>query len=299
MKKLLIILGYLLMNIQANAQSLASKIDQKKWLHGAVDCTLDTAPAIDILALDDDTYILRQNKCTHYEAPFIYVLFGKESVFIQDTGATKDSAVFPLYQTIEHLKQAWQKKHKISSLNMLVTHSHSHSDHIAADVQFKGKENVVVVEPNNQAVRTFFGLNEWPLGQASLDLGERLLTIIPLPGHHKDAIAVLDHQTNMMLTGDSFYPGRLYIKEWSVYQQSIARLVSFAEQHHVNTFLGTHIEMTSQAGVDYKTGTTYQPDERSLVLTFDDLTTLNQALINQGDTPKRETLEKMIIYPVD
>jgi len=56
------------------------------WNHGSEDCAKSRAPAIEILQADHDSYILRQNKCVHFEAPFIYVLFGEHTVFVQDTG---------------------------------------------------------------------------------------------------------------------------------------------------------------------------------------------------------------------
>jgi hypothetical protein len=50
---------------------------------------------------DVSTYVLRQNKCVTFEAPFIYVFFGKYKVLVVDTGANQSPELSPVYQTIE------------------------------------------------------------------------------------------------------------------------------------------------------------------------------------------------------
>jgi len=282
----------------ANSQHLAEQVQAKQWIHGAADCTKNTDPAIEVFALNEHSYILRQNKCLHYEAPFIYVLFGQEKVFIQDTGATESAELFPLYDTINKLVTKYQSKHGLNKLQWVVSHSHGHGDHIAGDEQFKNRDGVVVIDPTFETVKSFFGFKHWPNGQAILELGQRTLTILPLPGHKQDAVAVHDGQTNIMLTGDSFYPGRLYIKNWSVFKQSMATLLTFAQTRNVTTFLGTHIEMSQQPGKDYEMGSTYHPNERSLVLNQQDLLDLNTQLKAMGDKAEKVTLDSVIIYPL-
>lgn len=188
--------------------SLTKLVSEKKWIHGSSDCEQNKDPAIDVLKLDDSSYILRQNKCLHYEAPFIYLFMGQHTAFLQDTGATADSSKFPLYAKVSELIAHWQRAQNIKQLELLVTHSHGHSDHKAADEQFRGKPNVTLVDPELRAVKSFFNFESWPTANKTIDLGERKLTIIPLPGHKEDALAVYDKQTKVMLTGDTFYPGR-------------------------------------------------------------------------------------------
>jgi hypothetical protein len=57
---------------------LSESLKQKKWNHGSVDCKYNTDPAIEVHQYDQSSYVLRQNKCVTYEAPFIYVLFGEK-----------------------------------------------------------------------------------------------------------------------------------------------------------------------------------------------------------------------------
>lgn len=267
------------------------------WIHGSQNCATSRDPAIEVLEFDANTYILRQSKCLHFEAPFIYVLFGEHTVFVQDTGASEDSETFPLYDTVQGLISRWLARSPDRELRLLVTHSHSHGDHTAADSQFRGKPGVTLVEPTAEGLRRFFGFTDWPAGLARLDLGGRTLEVIPAPGHQDEGIAVHDSQTGWLLTGDNLYPGRISVKNWNEYRSSIARLEEFSKTHEVSAVLGTHIEM-SRAGTLFPVGNTFQPDEASLVLSRDDLSELNKALQQSGETPREISMGKFVVAPM-
>ena len=217
---------------------------------------------------------------------------------MQNTGATADADKFPLYETLQTLIAEWQKSHPSGDLRMLITHSHSHNDHTAADPQFRDKPSVTLIEPKSQAVRQYFGFSDWPNGSATIDLGGRELIVFPIPGHHDESIAVYDPQSQWLLSGDTFYPGRLYVKDWNPFRTSIQRLVEFTEKHEVSAVMGTHIEMSNTPGEAYPAGSTYQPDETSLVLTVEDLLSLNKALKELGTEPQEKTMPKFIITPI-
>jgi len=274
-------------------------VRQKQWGHGSKDCNANKDPLIDILEYGVDTFILRQNKCTSYEAPFIYVLFGNHTVFVQDTGATEDAELFPLYEQVQALISKRLPQENGEAFKILVTHSHGHNDHTAADSQFRGKANVTLVEPDTKSVINFFKFKDWPNGERQIDLGGRVLTIFPIPGHQEASVTVYDPQTKWLLSGDSFYPGRLYVKDWNSFRASIQKMFDFTQNHEVEAVLGTHIEMTTASRISYPVGTEYQPEETSLVLVPSDLEELNQALIAQGDKAKLLELNKLIIRPLN
>lgn len=282
-------------------QSMLS-LSKHKWIRGSLNCDNNEDPAIEVYQYSDSTYLLRQNKCTHYEAPFIYVLFGGHTVFVQDTGATANPSLFPLYQTIKALVEAKAEaeNQQYEDYQWLVTHSHSHSDHIAGDPQFRNQPNVTLVEPNLSAIQQAFKLSaeHWPHEHGSIELGDRKLTIIPLPGHKSDAIAVYDSETQWLLTGDSLYPGRLYVKNWKHFRASIQRLRAFAMQNPIAALMGTHIEMSATPSKDYAMGSTWQPDEAELPMSPRDLHLLND--IMQGrKAPERVVTDRFIVYPLD
>lgn len=263
------------------------------WAHGAANCATATEPAIQVVRYDARTWILRQNKCLDYEAPFMFLLLGNQKALLLDTGATSDSIAFPLYRTVRRLLAAEAKP----GLELVVAHTHNHGDHRAADGQFRNQPRVRLVGLEVAAVQQFFGFRGWPSASAAYDLGGRRLEIIPIPGHEAASIAVYDPATRWLLTGDTVYPGRLYVRDWPAFRASIQRLVDFTTRHPVAYVVGNHIEMTRTAGIDYPTGTTYQPNEHPLPLQVAGLQRLNQALRALGDTPARKVDASFIIDP--
>jgi hydroxyacylglutathione hydrolase len=275
------------------AVAMATPLAEKVWIHGSADCASSRDPAIDVLRVDADSYVLRQSKCVHAEAPFIYVLFGTHTVFIQDTGATSGPERFPLFETVQGLIA----ERSARELKILVSHSHSHGDHTAGDGQFRGKKGVTLVEPKLDAVRSHFGFAHWPEGSATIDLGGRELTVFPIPGHQSESVAVYDPHTGWLLTGDTVYPGRLYVFDWTAYRSSIRRLAEFSSSHPVSAVVGTHVEI-SRTGRLFEVGSTYQPDEAPLPLTVDDLQRLDQLLQGAGSKPAEIRTGKFAVVPI-
>ncbi|MCY7422303.1 MAG: MBL fold metallo-hydrolase [Chitinophagaceae bacterium] len=278
------------------SKNIRASLNKTKWIHGAANCKQNKDEAIQVVQLNTNTWILRQNKCINYEAPFMFLFAGEKKALLMDTGATEDSSLFPLYETVAKLLTPTAKAGS-RALELIVAHTHAHGDHIAGDIQFKNKPNTKVVGLNVEDVTSVFNIKNWPVENGSIDLGNRLLEIIPIPGHQQASIAVYDTETNILLTGDSFYPGRLYIRDWPAFVVSTQRLLDFATNHKVSYLLGNHIEMTTTPGKDYVTGTTYQPDEHALPLKITELAELNNALKKLGDKPAKETHDSFIIYP--
>ncbi len=290
MNEWLIVLAAFVAPVQAG---ISNDLTDKVWIHGSTDCADNQDPAIEIFRFDADSYILRQNKCIDFEAPFIYVLFGQHTVLVLDTGATADPSQFPLYETVRSLV-AHRNHNKIG---ILVAHSHSHGDHRAADPQFRDKPGVTLVEPNAKAVRKFYGFPKWPNGVAKVDLGGRILEIIPAPGHQDEGIAVYDSRTGWLLTGDSLYPGRLYVRNWNEFRSSFARLVKFSNGRRISAVLGAHIEMSSSGNL-FEPGSTFQPSEANLALAPEDLSRLDQLLREAGDESEEIVTAKFVVVPI-
>ena len=268
------------------------------WIHGSSNCGLNQDPLIQIHQYGPDTFILRQNMCVHFEAPFLYLLFGDEKVFLQDTGATSAADRFPLRTTVDRLIAKWLLDHGRASIELIVTHSHGHGDHVAADGQFADRPDTTIVPLGTAAVSDFFGITTWPEEIVHFDLAGRMLDIIPLPGHIADHIAVFDHQTGILLTGDTLYSGNLYVQDWASYKASIKRLVDYSRIHRISHVLGTHIEMTNCAGVAYDFQSTYHPGEHELQLSVEHLYELHRALTTMGDDPTQQIHDDFVIVPV-
>ncbi|MCH7662701.1 MAG: MBL fold metallo-hydrolase [Chloroflexi bacterium] len=247
------------------------------WVSGSADCANSDAPAIQVHQYNSTTYILRQSPCADFEAPFMYLLIGETRAFLLDSGAVADEAVAPVAPTVmDILAELGQPR-----LPLIVAHSHGHFDHRSGDDQFFGYNDVVIVGDDQAAVQKFFGLNNWPEGIASLDLGGRSLEILPIPGHHPAGIAVYDTLTGLLLTGDNLLPGRVYIYDLDSFRSSSERLVEFIENRPVSHVLGGHLEMDNE-GKLYETSSTFRPNQRGLQMTRENILELDQALNDFG-----------------
>jgi len=244
-----------------------------RWMHGAASCAASTDPELQVHAYDADTYIIRQDKCRTFEAPFVYLLLGADRALLLDTGATASAG---LRDTIAPL---------VGSRPLLVAHSHAHGDHVASDARFAGQPSTTVLGTSVGAVAAAFGIDPWPNAEGALDLGGRVLDVLAIPGHQQAHIALYDRETELLFTGDSLYPGLLFIDDWSEYRASVGRLAEFVARHAVSHVLGAHVEMTSTPGVSYPYGTVYQPEEHVLELSASHVIELDAALTLLGPAP--------------
>ena len=145
------------------------------------------------------------------------------------------------------------------------------------------------------AARSFFGMSDWPAGIVRFDLGGRVLEVTGCPGHDDKSIAVYDPWTGFLITGDTVYPGRLYVRDYPAFAASLDRLVSFARSRPVTHVLGCHIEMSRSAGRDYPVGATYQPDEAALPMTVHQLTAVRDAARSVAGRPGTHNFGDFII----
>jgi glyoxylase-like metal-dependent hydrolase (beta-lactamase superfamily II) len=252
-----------------------------------------SAPDWEVHEYNEDFYILRESGCIHFEKPFLYLIFGEDKALLEDTGAGEvQTAPFVL-----GLLAKWAKQRNHAPVSLVVIHSHGHGDHTAGDKQFQNMPNVQFITATPAEVQRAAGISNWPVDLGKIDLGGRVLDVIPIPGHHTASIALYDRRTGILLTGDSLYPGRLYTSEADVptYAASAQRLADFVQIHPIAHVLGTHIEQTRTAYVDYPRGTSYQPEEHSLELTRAHVIELNDAFQRMKAKPTTVALPDFTI----
>jgi glyoxylase-like metal-dependent hydrolase (beta-lactamase superfamily II) len=261
------------------------------WIDGT-DC--GSEPEVMVWQYAEDTFILRQSLCTHFEGPFLYLLFGEDRALVQDTG-TGDA---DLAGAVLGVVDAWLAAHGKTSIELVITHSHGHGDHVGGDADFAALPDATVVGTSADAVQAFFGIETWPTQVVEYDLGGRVLDVIPIPGHQSAHVALYDRARDLLFTGDTLYPGRLYIDDWNDYRQSVARLQGFVDGGNPVTWvLGTHIEMTTTPGEDYAFGADAHPSEHALQLSPAVLAELAAAVEAMGATPELEVHDDFIVYP--
>lgn len=267
-----------------------------QWIHGSVSAKHNTDPEIQVHAYNEHTYILRQNMAVHCEAPFMFLLFGNERAILLDTGATRSPEFFPLRQTVDELINQWLANYPRQSYELIVAHTHLHRDHFEADSQFLARPHTTIVGRSLEETIAFYGFSHWPAEVVSFDLGGRILQVMGSPGHEDAEVSIYDPYTQILLTGDIFYPGRLYIRDWQDFKASIERLVKFSETHPVTHILGCHVEMSIYPKLDYLVRTNYQPYERPPQMTVEQLKSVQVAIEQVDGRPGIHVFEDYILY---
>jgi hydroxyacylglutathione hydrolase len=268
-----------------------------KWMTGGPKCM--EVPEWQVHEYNLNLYILRQSGCTDAEMPFLYLFFGKDRGLLWDTGS-RNGNLAPAFQRVVH---NWLERNHRESIPVIVMHSHSHGDHTFGDGALQTLNDPAVpitfVPAKVADTQAFFHIASWPNDLGEVDLGGRVLNIVPIPGHDVVSIALYDRRTGILLTGDSLYPGRLYVRDFAAFQASTERLIAFIEGKPVAHVLGNHIEQSRTPFLDFPIGSIYHPDEHVLDLTFGTLLELEDGLKSMQGKPRRLAMRDFTIWPTD
>lgn len=232
-----------------------------RWNAGAEDCAAMPQPPLQLHVYEPQTFILRQSPCADYEANFLYLLVGENKALLIDTGAVANLKLMPLANTVLALLPG----EGTSRLPLLVMHTHGHRDHRDGDPQFASLPGVEIVPA------------KLPENVVHLDLGGRVVDVIPAPGHTPDHVLFYDHRTAILFSGDFLFSGRLLIDDAAAWRDSAARAIDYLKTRPVTHILGGHIELDAMGRV-FTTGSHYHPDEHVLELSLADLQALPAAL---------------------
>ena len=243
------------------------------WNEGSANCANDPQPPLQDHSYNTRTFILRENLCTTFEAPFMYLLVGSTKALLIDTGYIADPNVIPLADTVMRLLPGEGP----AKLPLLVVHTHRHQDHRAGDAQFTRLSNAQLVGFDIESVRRYYNFTDWPNGLAQIDLGDRTVDVIPTPGHNETEVSFYDRTTGLLFTGDFLMPARLLIEDTGSDVASAERIAAFVKDRPVSFLLGGHIEMSS-AGDLFPQESHYHPHEHDLQMTKDDALALPVAI---------------------
>ena len=273
------------------APSPASAQRFAHWIDGTA-----AEPETQVQAIDGDTFVIRQSVRTNFEAPFLYLLFGRTRALLIDTGA----GGLKIRPTVDRLIADWRARHGSRPVRLVVAHSHGHGDHHAGDGEFRDRPDTDLVGLTPENVAAFFGIADWPRGLGSLDLGGRMLDIIPTPGHQPAHIMAYDARTRLLFSGDMLYPGRLYVPldQFDAFRSSAQRLAAFARTHPIRAVLGAHIEMTTTPGRDYPMEAPAHPSEHALALPPSAIEELAVAAAKAPSPPVIDRHADFILTPV-
>ncbi|WP_158792390.1 MBL fold metallo-hydrolase [Granulicella sp. L60] len=258
---------------QSAANALASGSTDMHWSEGASNCKTSPHSSLEVHYYNAQTFILRESLCVTFEAPFMYLLVGSTRAMLIDTGDVADADHMPLATTVMGLLPS----NGSAKLPLLVVHTHRHLDHREGDGQFAQLPGVQVVGFDLDSVKRFYNFTDWPNGQAQIDLGDRIVDVIPTPGHNETHVSFYDRKTGLFFSGDFLMPARLLIDDAAADLQSARRVAAFVKDRPVTAVLGGHVELDAR-GETYAWESTYHPNEHALPMTKDDLLALPAAV---------------------
>ena len=186
-----------------------------------------------------------------------YLILGKGRALLFDTG-----------MGIGDLKALTEK---LTDLPIVVMNSHTHDDHVGDNWQFetvygmdteftrqsaKGSKRAAQAEIAPGEVcgplpagfdRAAYATRPWKISRwmhngDRIDLGGRSLEVIATPGHTPDAICLFDRANGLLFTGDTYYPGTIWIyrpeTDLVAYGNSVRKVAAL--QGQVKLVLGAH-----------------------------------------------------------
>ena len=179
-----------------------------------------------------------------------YLILGQDTAVLFDTG----NGIGNIKAVVDQL----------TDKPVTVLNSHTHFDHIGGNFQFDkvvsvstpfsianshGVDNdMVKTEASAEALckglpegvtRASHRIRPFTIAATIkegdvIDLGNRRLEVLQVPGHTDDAIALLDRKAGFLWTGDTFYEGPIWLyfpeTDLAAYRKSIARLAALAPQ---------------------------------------------------------------------
>ena len=213
--------------------------------------TLTRVPVADpwfhVYRVDEGTFALYEPD--NFQEVISWLIVGSSRALLFDTGMgmSRISAVV----------------RELTPLPVTVVNSHSHYDHVGGNAEFDDVRSPALdytrghaaglphteltqeVAPDalcTRRLRAGFDTAAYvirPFRAAgtvqdgtTFDLGGRRLEVLAVPGHAPDALALLDRGRGQLWTGDSFYPGPIWLHfpgtDLDAYEASMARLAALA-----------------------------------------------------------------------
>jgi glyoxylase-like metal-dependent hydrolase (beta-lactamase superfamily II) len=185
-----------------------------------------------------------------FEEVISYVILGNRRALLFDTGM----GIGKISRVVRELTR----------LPVTVLNSHTHFDHVGGNAEFsdiydeetpfsranqEGQSNVY----SRDALASERICGHLPAGVSSasysirpwrvahrvkdgeeIDLGSRSLQVIFTPGHTPDSVCLLDRKHGFLFTGDTFYPGPIYLftpeTDFTAYSSSVDQLANLATE---------------------------------------------------------------------
>jgi len=167
-----------------------------------------------IFRIDDDTYAIGETR--YHQVNFNYLLIGADRALLLDSGPG--------------VRDITAAVRSLTPLPVTSVASHLHYDHVGGYNRFEAGAMIDLPHLRERAgdgplpltpgehlgyVEGFhlpeLNVTEWWAPGVPIDLGERSIMVYHTPGHTPESIVLEDRARKQFFTGDSYYPGDLFV----------------------------------------------------------------------------------------
>jgi len=225
------------------------------WCRGprpAAFASLERVPTaqdwFEVYRIRADVFAIYEAK--QYEEVISYLIVGDEKALLFDSGLG-----------VGHMAALVRE---LSSKPVTVLNSHTHFDHVGGNAEFEDVWNTdtpfshasargeldaygrATLEPDRlcgelpaDVATGPYTLRPWRVTHRihdgeRIDLGGRVLEVIFTPGHAPDSLVLLDRARGLLFTGDTYYPGPIYLfargTDFDAYARSVSQLARLASE---------------------------------------------------------------------
>lgn len=247
--------------------------------YAKLDRVLPDEPWFQVYRIRPGVYALYEPK--QFEEVISYLILGDRRAVLFDSGMGigKISAVVA----------------RLTTLPVTVVNSHTHFDHVGGNAEFHDiwnrdldysrhnmaggaseySRNTLAperlcgllpsgVNPNSYSTRPWRSTHSLQDGE-HIDIGGRELEVLFTPGHTPDSLVLLDRKNGLLFTGDTFYPGPIYLftpeTDFPAYARSVDRLAALQSQvtlllpaHNVPLADASNLQRLADAVQEVKAG---------------------------------------------
>jgi glyoxylase-like metal-dependent hydrolase (beta-lactamase superfamily II) len=177
----------------------------------------------------------------YWQFPVSYLILGEDRALLFDSGSGRRD-IRPVVEAL-------------TGRPVTVTFSHPHFDHVGNHRCFDQiamfdhpalRQRVVdghftpSLGQHLKLGRPRFEVDEWWAAGETVDLGNRTLEVLHIPGHSPESMALIDRERGQLFLGDFLYNYELYVEDLDEYLGSSEALLS--ETEGSETLFGAHGE---------------------------------------------------------
>ena len=168
--------------------------------------------SVDIKRIDQNTW--------SFEEPIVrfFLLTGTERALLIDSGM--------------ETRNARELAEELTALPLSLMITHADRDHIGSNDEFEGFYMTPAEAAHYYNTEKRNGVFQPVWDGDVIDLGDRPLRIIEIPGHTPGSIAVLDEKNRRLFSGDTVQDGEIFMfgaqREMHAYRHSLLKLQKFA-----------------------------------------------------------------------